>query len=228
MTSSNVVELLINHGADVNAKDALANTAVHFSARNGYQLVVEQLIHSNANLDLQNNNGETALHLAAKYGHAECVEILLKYGARADITNKVLKTPLHYSVITNRQNPAMVEATKAFLQTVGGTCNVDVRGRTPLHCAVQNRATDHVEILLQFDNHKEQHSVNMTDHLGNTPLHYAAELDDCEIVQRLLQHRASPNQENKEGVTPFHVAAKMSCKEVINFLLQAGKISNND
>ena len=113
------MELLIAHGADVNAKDAFSNTALHFCARNGYQMVIEQLIHSNSNLDLQNSNGESALHLAAKYGHAECVDILLKCGARAEIANKLRKTALHYSVL-DRENANMVEATKSFLRLVGG------------------------------------------------------------------------------------------------------------
>lgn len=138
------MELLIAHGADVNAKDAFSNSAVHFCARNGYQMVIEQLIRSNANLDLQNSNGESALHLAAKYGHAECVDILLKSGARAELTNKMRKSALHYSVV-DRENANMVDATRSFLRLVGGACRADANGKTPLHCAVQKRANQHVE-----------------------------------------------------------------------------------
>ena len=68
----------------------------------------------------------------------------------------------------------------------------------------------------------------MSDELGNTALHYAAELDDFDLVQRLLQNRAAPNSENKLGITPFHVAAKMCSKDVVNILLQFGAIPKLD
>ena len=68
----------------------------------------------------------------------------------------------------------------------------------------------------------------MADELGNTALHYAAELDDFDLVQRLLQNRAAPNSENKLGITPFHVAAKMCSKDVVNILLQFGAVPKLD
>ena len=60
-----VVELLLQHGADVNLQDSDGITALMFAARYGHERVVDLLIRHGAELNLQDSVGGAALMWAA-------------------------------------------------------------------------------------------------------------------------------------------------------------------
>jgi ankyrin repeat protein len=57
------VRLLVEHGADVNAKNDLGNTALHYAAQTGANRIVEWLANHGAKLDEQNKAGKTPVDL---------------------------------------------------------------------------------------------------------------------------------------------------------------------
>ena len=66
------IEILLAHGADVNALDGDGATALHLAAAGGHLDVVRALIaDSSADVDLVDGDGATALHLAAAGGHLD-------------------------------------------------------------------------------------------------------------------------------------------------------------
>ena len=83
-----LVELLLKHGANVNAK--AANTSVdwegwtpfHVACRNGNKAIVEMLLAKGANVNAKTDKGYTPLSLAKEKGHTEIVELLRKHGAK--------------------------------------------------------------------------------------------------------------------------------------------------
>jgi len=121
-THTGVVALLIEHGADVNAKSrngestplksaAFCNAApiAQFLIHNGADLddgalglasctgpdVAILLINSGANVNLvEPYSGLTPLHSAAKCGHPAVVELLLRHGANLNATDRWGDTPL--------------------------------------------------------------------------------------------------------------------------------------
>lgn len=76
-----IVKLLLQHGANVNAQSSAGNTALHRSSGSGYDDVVELLIQHNADLEHQNENGHTPLMDAASNGHVKVAKLLLDAGA---------------------------------------------------------------------------------------------------------------------------------------------------
>jgi ankyrin repeat protein len=62
--------------------------------------------------------------------------------------------------------------------------------------------------------------LSIGDEFGDTPLMYAALNATPEIVQKLLDHKADPNQANGEGATPLMRAARDFRK--VRLLLKAG------
>jgi len=77
------VELLLDHGLDVNDPEATGRTPLHLAARRGWKHIVEVLVARGAGVNARNQYGETPLHEAATLGHLEAVRALLAAGADA-------------------------------------------------------------------------------------------------------------------------------------------------
>jgi ankyrin repeat protein len=74
-------KLLIDSGADVNAKRNIGRTALHDVASGGHRDMVELLIAKGSDLNVIDNAGRTPLDMAEKRGNNEIVELLKKHGA---------------------------------------------------------------------------------------------------------------------------------------------------
>jgi ankyrin repeat protein len=97
-----IVEMLIAHGAKVDAVNAEGATALHDAALAGTTSVIATLLDKGANINARDaETGATALHNAASWGRVDAVRILLKRGADASIANKSGASPLQ-SAIANQ------------------------------------------------------------------------------------------------------------------------------
>lgn len=77
--SEEIARMLIHHGADLNVKDDLGNTALHFASSYGRSGICELfLAQGSVDVNAKNKDGETALFLAAYNGRYEICEILLQ------------------------------------------------------------------------------------------------------------------------------------------------------
>ena len=63
-----IAKILIENGANVNAKDDLGYSPLHWSARLGKDNVAKLLIEHNADVNARDANRKTPLHLATEYG----------------------------------------------------------------------------------------------------------------------------------------------------------------
>jgi len=77
--------LLIEKGADVNARSAQDATPLHEAARRNRKNAVALLLDHRADINAQNRAKATPLNLATELGYFETAEVLLVRGARMDI-----------------------------------------------------------------------------------------------------------------------------------------------
>lgn len=76
-----VKELLQVNRDQVNSKDNLGETPLHYAAGNGHKAVAELLLANNGDVNAKDNDGRTPLQWAALKGHKAVVKLLRRHGA---------------------------------------------------------------------------------------------------------------------------------------------------
>ncbi|RYP53460.1 hypothetical protein DL770_010991 [Monosporascus sp. CRB-9-2] len=89
-----IVQLLLDSGAKIGAKDKYGRTPLSWAARNRHKKIVQLLLDSGADADVKDNNSRTLLWRAAENGHKEIVQLLLDGGAKIDVKDNDSRTPL--------------------------------------------------------------------------------------------------------------------------------------
>jgi ankyrin repeat protein len=120
-----LMDQLLNSGADINAADNRGQSALMAAAHRGYDLCVKHLIENGAKMDQQDEHGLTALVLA---GHVrardssgknlslsrkklDTVSILLERGAGLDVKDKDGRTALDFAI--GYKQPQVAEMIRA-------------------------------------------------------------------------------------------------------------------
>ncbi|MCC7401280.1 MAG: ankyrin repeat domain-containing protein [Chitinophagaceae bacterium] len=76
----NIAELLIKHGADINAKQMKGVTPLHSTAHNGQTKLSKLLIDNGADINAKMDDGQTPLFMANEKGFQETADLIIKYG----------------------------------------------------------------------------------------------------------------------------------------------------
>lgn len=101
--NSDIVVLLLQHGAAVDATTKDHYTALHIAAKEGQEEVASVLLEHGASLTSTTKKGFTPLHLAAKYGNMKVARLLLQKDAPVDAQGKNGVTPLHVAAHYDHQ-----------------------------------------------------------------------------------------------------------------------------
>ena len=131
--SSELVDRLLQIGANPNLTDKLGDSALHKAAMGGHPECLRSLITHGGKADLQNYKGETALHKAVLVGHKECTEVLLQNGACVDCMTSLGDTPLHLAA--QGQN---LDCLRELLNHKASVNQRNSYGLTAMDVAVQN------------------------------------------------------------------------------------------
>jgi len=108
-----IVELLLNKGANPNAKGADDFTSLMGASSEGNKEIVEILLKKGADVNAKNVFGQTALMSAANKGSEEVVEILLENGANSDLKDDDgnialdMATYMHHKGVVKLLSPQM-------------------------------------------------------------------------------------------------------------------------
>ena len=93
-TNKDLAQLLIAKGANVNAKNNIGETALHWAEDHEQKEIVELLIANDSDVNAKDNIGGTPLHRATDVCNKEIVELLITDGAEINAKNDDGDTPL--------------------------------------------------------------------------------------------------------------------------------------
>ena len=211
--SLKVMELLMAHQADPNARTNDGHTPLHCAIERNKPDAVSFLIARGADIEARSSQFPSRpLILAACLNHLECVKILLDNEASINTFEKEdAETPLpnegfHSDVSSNFD---------------GDSC----AGFTPLLAASY---TGHLEVVkLLIERGADVNQIHATENSG--ALHWAAMHNQEEVIKCLLHHGAYINLLNGMRMTPFHYCILVGSKvETLKLLLSHGARIDND
>lgn len=149
-----VVELLLDYGANVNARASYELTPLHTATSHNSKEVVALLLVHGANVNAAYSNGHTALHWAAMKGYGEIVQLLLEYGAAVNARSYFGRTPLHWAALKGYG-----EVVEVLLENGADRDVRDASGRIPLEWAIE-RGCRNLSDLLRWHGGLEKEQVN--------------------------------------------------------------------
>jgi ankyrin repeat protein len=210
-----IVDMLLDHGAPIDAPEHSGQTALFMAARNGLAKMAYHLITRGADPSPASARGYTPLCWAAHANSASIIKILLE-DPRVD-ANRVTPSgsrPIHIAAVN------ACEALEHFLQRDDVDVNCQDRiGRTPLMLAVWRARMCHIELLLA----NEKIDVNVQSKDGCTALVYAAKQGRTGVVKALLGHpKIDVNVADGEGRTALYWAREEGDGQIAELLVAAG------
>ncbi|WP_461173793.1 ankyrin repeat domain-containing protein [Arthrobacter sp. Z1-9] len=130
-----LVSQLIARGANVNAKDAIQDSAFLYAGAEGFNEVLRLTLAAGADVASANRYGGTALIPASEHGHVETVQILIDAGVPVNHVNNLGWTAMQEAILLNNGGPRQQEVVRLLL-AAGADPNIrDSQGRTALQNA---------------------------------------------------------------------------------------------
>ncbi|XP_038654639.1 protein phosphatase 1 regulatory subunit 16A [Scyliorhinus canicula] len=186
-----IVKLLLEAQADVNACDSELWTPLHAAATCGHLHLVQQLIQHGANLMAVNADGNMPYDLCEDDVTLDYIESAM---AQQDITQEKIDES---RMATEKW---MIEDIRQLLESNTELNRQNDVGTCLLHIAAANGYTEAAELLL---GHKAK--VDVKDGDGWEPLHAAACWGQVHMVELLVGHGANLNTRSFLDETPIDV-----------------------
>ena len=118
-----IMKLLIERGADLNAVTRNGETVLHFAAKQTNRPATELLLDFGMDVNRADNRGYTPLHNAARDSHSDTIALLLEHGADTHAkTTDHGDTPLHR--VWNWNLPTCTQKAALLLAVSPETANI--------------------------------------------------------------------------------------------------------
>lgn len=220
-TPVSFIELLLKHGANVNARDNQSATpliwALKYRIGNDVHImpIVQLLLKYGADANVKTIDRNRVLYYAIwNEERDKLLEVLLPYITHIDeeSTHHLQHSPL-MMLLDCGSSPATLNL---FLQRGVDVNYKDLNHRTALCYAVENKKTDHARLLLEYNA-----TVKHVYCDGDDLLSFCARsIKSADMPQLLLRYSASTKAVNRdaiEGDTLVDVATRNNNKEFLEF-----------
>ncbi|MGL9717449.1 MAG: ankyrin repeat domain-containing protein [Wolbachia sp.] len=243
---------LIEHSANVDARDKVGQTPLHYAIKSGNTEIAKYLIDKGANLDAQDTYYEgtdyscfkTPLHYAVRLENIEIVKYLMMHGANPNIKDAHGNKPLNYAegdadlvkCLVDNGTDANVHGSLFHFVELGNLDMVrylvehgadlsvkNTSAQTLLYCAIKSGSTEVAKYFIDYGVGIDTRDINS----GKSPLHFAISTKNMEVAKHLINHDADINAKDGYGETPLHLAVNLANKEMVEQLIKRGADINS-
>lgn len=238
-----IVQLLVDHGANINIPDKDGITPLEHARARGFTVIeqilltaarardqglilaaeqgdmerVRQLLEQGASVMAQDEQGKTALIVAAYQNNLSIADLLIQSGADVNVQDNTKQSA--YLIATSE---GYLDLLRLTLQAGANVHSKDSYNGTGLIRAAER---GHVEIIKELL--KTDIDVNHVNNLGWTALLEAIILGDggprhTEVVRLLVQAGADVNLPDSNGISPLAHARQRDYLQIVEILVAAG------
>jgi ankyrin repeat protein len=220
-----LVNLLLKKEANIDIVDAEERSILYYPIKMNFIKIVKTLLeHNKTNIgisitDIRDKNGNTPLHYAIILKNEILVNLLLEYNSNLHIQDKNGNNALHLSLYSRNDNIILKILDSAI--TINDKNN---SGETALHIACNLELVNIVEKLIKYPNI----NINSQDRDNQlTPLYYAINIFNLEIIKLLVKQGADINLQDAYGNTVLHYICNYNKYEYYNEIIKLSKITIN-
>lgn len=220
-----VCNLLVRHGADVDAANEDGKTALHFAANDELHVVARLLLDAGARVDPTDEDGQTPLHYAVESQSLRATALFVAHGARVDLPDRRGVSPL--ALVVSKRDASALQAMLDHYRHVPAAPGAQSFAGYVLLLAAEAGALELVELILRG----QYASAGERNARGETAMHLAIVKHHEDLV-RLLSEFAVVVDGNggqqplmslttARGESVVHYAARYGSPGVLQFLLEA-------
>ncbi|OQD68299.1 hypothetical protein PENPOL_c003G10753 [Penicillium polonicum] len=204
-----IVQLLIQKGADIDAFDGFRETPLYIACENGHIEVVRLLLDKGADVHHRNQFGWTPVNTASDEGFSDIVLLLVERGADINVQNESGESPL-----SSACRRGHIEVVRLLLDKGADIHHQSQSGWTPVNDASKAGFLDIVRLLIQRGAH-----IDTPDQFGETPLYVACENGHIEVVHLLLDKGADVHHPDDGQWTALHIASDRGFLDIVLLLI---------
>lgn len=221
--SISCLELLLQHGASINAVDlenwTILNEAVKYSRID----TVNYILQHGGNVALADDDAWTPLHVAGRFGIVEAVAPLVAAGGNINAVTEDFETPLLLACSQTGHETVVRELLKH-----GATHHVD-GGSTlsPLKLIADRKDFPMLDAYLGFVSNmapelRPDLDFESFGQNGEHLIFTCIKANAPEIIKHVLKLGVNPNIRNSDGDTPLCAAVRADKVDAVSALLQGG------
>lgn len=214
-----IVELLLDHGADVNCCIHYQKSALYSAVTNDRIDVAKLLLARGANILYRTRHAQTVLHIPYFDEALECTKLILEFA------DETLDAQVKLDFVnaqdcngdTALSHAVHCDCPKYASLLINHGADASIRnsyGMTAIHNAIVRTNPDLLRLLLSSMTSEAVVtclSLQIANKFGNTALHLASKTANSDCISVLLDYGADISCKNSKDQTPYDICYEYAC-----------------